>query len=658
MKESNTDALKRALFAVKDLRTKLDTLEQAKREPIAIIGAGCRLPGGVRNLEEFWRLLQNGIDAVSEVPASRWNIDEYYDPDPDAPGKMYTRAGSFVDDVDKFDPQFFGMAPREAASLDPQQRMLLEVSWEALEHAGYAPDKLNGTSAGVFVGFSTNDFAHYLRQNTSIADINPYSGTGGAACVAAGRISYVLGLHGPNFAIDTACSSSLVAVHAACESLRAGKAQLALAGGVNLILIPEPSIYFSRMRAISPDGRCKTFDAAGDGYGRGEGCGMIVLKRLSDAQRDGDNILALIRGTAINHDGKSSGLTVPNGQAQQAVIRAALADGGIDPLAVSYLEAHGTGTPLGDPIEIRAAAAALCAGRAQEHSLIVGSAKTNFGHLEAAAGIAGLLKVVLALQHREIPPNLHFKNPSPHIPWDELPIQIPTKKMSWEAINDQRIAGVSSFGFSGTNAHLLLSEFSESSLVNGKQLSVTSNQSTTALDTVHCSLITFSAKSESALQELAQRYERHLATHPEVELADIAFTANTGRAHFAQRLAMVADSTQALRAKLAAVVAQQNSPGVFSGKCSESEPPKVAFLFTGQGAQYAEMGRELYDTQPVFRAALDKCEALLRPHLEVPLLAVLFNDPHSDPVSNDEVSPPQEKSVILEGPSPETGAMP
>ena len=619
LKDANADALKRAIFAVKDMSAKLEALEQAQKEPIAIIGAGCRLPGGVRNLEEYWRLLREGVDAVTEIPRARWNIEEYYDPDPDAPGKMYTRHGSFVEDLDKFDAQFFNIAPREAASLDPQQRMLLEVSWEALEHAGYAPDKLAGTQTGVFVGISTNDFANLLLTSRDAAQIDPYSGTGGAFCVASGRISYVLGLHGPNFAVDTACSSSLVAVHLACQSLRAGKAQLALAGGVNLILRPEANIYFTKMRAISPDGRCKTFDAAGDGYGRGEGCGVIVLKRLSDALAHGDNVLALIRGSAINHDGKSSGLTVPNALAQQAVIREALVDGGVDPLHVSYLEAHGTGTPLGDPIEIRAAAAALCSGRTNEQRLVVGSAKTNFGHLEAAAGIAGLLKIVLALQHKEIPPHLHFKNPSPHIPWHELPIHVPTKRMNWEALHGERIAGVSSFGFSGTNAHVILQG---ANWQGAKKENEEKEPNSGEASSVH--LVTFSAKSEKALQELARRYESHLATHADLELADVACTANTGRAQLAQRLAIIADSTQALREKLSAFAAQQSGPDIFAGRGSDSERPKIAFLFTGQGAQYAGMGKRLYETQPVFRAALDKCDELLRPYLEAPLLEVLY----------------------------------
>ncbi|MCK6562456.1 SDR family NAD(P)-dependent oxidoreductase [bacterium] len=641
------DALRRALFAVKDMRAKLEALEQAKKEPIAIVGLACRLPGGVRDRRSYWHLLANGIDAVSEIPADRWDVEAYYDPDPEAPGKMYTRHGSFVSDIDKFDPQFFGIAPREAASMDPQQRMLLEVTWEALENAGYAPDKLAGSAAGVFVGISTNDFAHYLKRDNDPSYIDPYTGTGGAFCVAAGRLSYLLGLHGPNFAVDTACSSSLVAVHLACESLRSGKSPMAIAAGVNLILIPEPNVYFTRMRAISPDGRCKTFDAAADGYGRGEGCGVIVLKRLAQAVADGDHIHAVIRGTAINHDGRSSGLTVPNGQAQQAVIRAALADAGLDPLQVGYVDAHGTGTPLGDPIEMRALAAALCRSRSSAQPLLVGSAKTNFGHLEAAAGIAGLLKVVLALQHRQIPPHLHFKNPSPHIPWDEIPVTIPTKLQPWQAQPGERIAGVSSFGFSGTNAHVVLQEWEAVRSGEGEGEPVRVSLEDAARNGLQ--ILTLSAKNDTALRELAQRYERHLAAPEAPSLADVTFTANTGRAHWAHRLAVTAESAEQLREKLAAFAAGQPAPNVITGVSAEAATggPKLAFLFTGQGAQYPGMGRQLYETQPVFRATLEKCDELLRPHLEKPLLSVLFSN-QSSVVSDQSSLPADHRSLLTD----------
>ena len=378
---------KNALRVIEALETRLDSLERAKREPIAVIGLACRVPGA-SDSDAFWRLLDQGVDAISEIPADRFDVDDYYDPDPDAPGKMSTRYGGFLAQVDRFDAQLFGISPREAVSMDPQHRLLLEVSWEALEHAGLSADSLRGSRTGVFVGISSSDYAHLLGVHGASA-IDAYMASGVAYSTGVGRISYVLGLEGPNLAIDTACSSSLVAVHQACQSLLAGESDLALAGGVNVILTPPAMIFFSKARMLAPDGRCKTFDATANGFARGEGCGIVVLKRLADATRDGDRILAVIRGSAVNQDGASSGLMVPNGPAQERVIRRALEQAGVEPWEVSYLEAHGTGTSLGDPIEVQAAAAALGAGRPADRPLLVGSVKTNVGHLEAAAGIAG-----------------------------------------------------------------------------------------------------------------------------------------------------------------------------------------------------------------------------------------------------------------------------
>ncbi|HXA49459.1 MAG TPA: polyketide synthase, partial [Candidatus Acidoferrum sp.] len=403
-------ALLRALLAIEDLEARLRESQRSAREPIAIVGLACRYPGA-DSADAFWQNLRAGVDAVSEIPADRWDIDAYYDPDPDAPGKMYSRRGGFVPNLDRFDARFFGIAPREAVSLDPQQRLLLEVAWEALEDAAIPPRQLAGTSTGVFVGITGSDFSSLSARMADIRLIDPYSGTGSAVCVAPGRLSYILGLHGPSLAVDTACSSSLVAVHLACQSLRSGESRTALAGGVNAILAPEGSIYFCKIRALSPDGRCKTFDGAADGYVRGEGCGVIVLKRLSDAVADNDRILAVIRGSAMNHDGPSGGLTIPSGPAQEAVIRAALANAGVQSAEVGYVEAHGTGTPLGDPIELHALGAVYPA-------CAVGSVKTNIGHLEAGAGMAGLIKVVLSLRHRQIPPHLHFTYPNPLVSWD------------------------------------------------------------------------------------------------------------------------------------------------------------------------------------------------------------------------------------------------
>lgn len=453
----NLTPLKRSLIALRELKSKLDALEQAKTEPIAIIGMSCRFSGGADNPDLFWQMLIRGESGITEIPADRWDVDSYYDPDPEAPGKMYTRWGGFLDPVDRFDAAFFGLSPRETASMDPQQRFLLETSWEALENAGLAPDRLTGSRTGVYVGISTNDYGTLQFLTGGLEQVDTYMGTGNLFSVAAGRIAYLLGLNGPTMVVDTACSSSLVALHYACQDLRLRKSDMALAAGVGLILTPAGTIQLSKAGALSPNNRCKTFDKDADGYVRGEGCGVVVLKRLSDALADGDMVLALIRGSAVNHDGRSSGLTVPNGQAQKAVIEAALQDaGGLDPHLVGYIEAHGTGTSLGDPIELRALHSALCKDRPRSRPLFVGSVKTNIGHLEAAAGIAGLIKTVLALQHKQIPPHLHLRTPTPHFDWENSPIRIPTEKMPWPEIEGRRIAGLSSFGLSGTNAHIII----------------------------------------------------------------------------------------------------------------------------------------------------------------------------------------------------------
>ena len=387
--------VKRALLEIRDLRARLQQAEGARLEPIAIVGAGVRVPGGVTTLEQFWTLLIEGRDAITEVPASRWAVDQFYDADPGAPGKIATRFGGFLERIDEFDAKFFGITPREAISLDPQQRLLLEVAWEALEHAGQAPDALTGHATGVFVGLSSTDYMTTAMKFTAAADIDAYLATGGHPSVASGRISYVLGLQGPSFTIDTACSSSLAAVHLAAQSLRLGECAMALAGGVSLMLLPELSINFSRAQMMAPDGRCKTFDSRADGYVRSEGCGVVVLKRLSDAVAAGDRILGLIRGSAVNQDGRSSGLTVPNGPAQESVIREALARAGASAADVDYVEAHGTGTALGDPVELRALGNVFRDGRTPARPLRIGSVKTNVGHMEAAAGVTGLIKVLL-----------------------------------------------------------------------------------------------------------------------------------------------------------------------------------------------------------------------------------------------------------------------
>jgi len=613
MSDSDLSPLKRAFLKIEEMQAKLAALEQARREPLAVVGMGCRLPGGAINPDAFWRVLQQGVDAVGEIPGDRWDVEAFHDPDPKAPGKMTTRWGAFLEGVDEFDPQFFGISPREALSLDPQQRLLLEVAWEALEDAGIAPDKLSGSRTGVFVAMCKSDYLNLQLEGGDPARFDVYYASGSAHSVASGRLSYVLGAQGPSITVDTACSSSLVAVHLACQSLRSGESRMALVGGVNLILSPENTITFSKSAMLSPDGRCKTFDAAADGFVQGEGCGVVVLKRLSDALAHGDRVLALIRGSAVNQDGPSSGLTAPNGPAQEAVIREALANGGVAPSEVGYVEAHGTGTSLGDPIEVRALGAVLGRDRSKDRPLFVGAVKTNIGHLEGAAGLAGLIKVVLALQHGQIPAHLHFQRPSPHIPWDELPLRVPTRLTPWPDSN-RRIAGVSSFGFSGTNAHVVLEQAPE---VAPKTAEVERPRHVLAL----------SAKSPEALRELGRRFEARLAEDPELPIADVCHTAGAGRAHLSQRLAVVADSRGQLREALRGWEAGEEVAGLFSGRMEGPDRPRIAFLYTGQGSQYVGMGRRLYETQPVFRAALDRCDGLLRGQLERPLLSVLYPGP-------------------------------
>lgn len=599
----NLSPIKRALFELREMRAKLDAVERAKTEPIAIVGLGLRMPGGANDPEAFWQLLRDGVDAISPVPASRWTVDD--------PDQMQARAGGFIDPIDHFDPHFFGIAPREAMGLDPQQRLLLEVSWEALERAGQAPDKLVGSPTGVFIGISGSDYLRLALSDPGNTDL--YFITGGVFSVAAGRLSYTLGLQGPSIAVDTACSSSLVAVHLACQSLRAGECNLALAGGVNLMLSPEITLNFANAQMMAADDHCKTFDAAADGYVRGEGCAVVVLKRLSDALANGDNILALVRGSAVNQDGRSSGLTAPNGPAQEAVIRQAVANAGVEPGGVSYVETHGTGTPLGDPIEVQALAAALGEGRAPEQKLIIGSVKTNIGHLEAAAGIAGLVKVVLALQHQEIPPHLNLRQLNPYITWDKISVEVATQRTSWPAGQQPRFAGVSSFGFSGTNVHVILEEAPVPAV-------------TTAEVERPFHVLTLSTKRETVLGELADHFEKFLSS-AEDNFPEICFTANTGRAHLSQRLAVVAASAEQAREQLAAWRAGQEATGVFQGQAYNLTPPEIVFLFTGHGAQYVNMGRQLYTTQPIFRAAIEQCNELLQPYLDRSLLSILYPEP-------------------------------
>lgn len=599
--------LAQALHAVEDMQARLDASEAGKREPIAIVGIGCRYPGGVADPDSYWRLLRDGVDATREVPADRWNADDYYDADKDAVGKMITRRGGFLDSVDTFDPGFFGISPREAATLDPQQRLLLEVTWEALEDSGTAADSLRGSSTGVFVGITTSDYAKVIGLGQP-GQTDVYAATGNALNAAAGRVSFVLGLNGPCMAVDTACSSSLVAIHLACQSLRNRESNLALAGGVNLVLLPEAAVLFSKWGMLAPDGRCKTFDASADGFVRSEGCGMVVLKRLSDAISASDRVVAVIRSSAVNQDGASSGLTVPNGPAQEAVIRTALDRAGLDPADVDYVEAHGTGTPLGDPIEFEALAAAFDRDRSAHRPLLIGSVKTNIGHAEAASGVAGLIKVALALDHGEMPPHLHFKDPSPRIPWANHHLAVPTTLRPWPRSERPRLAGVSSFGFSGTNAHVILGEAPVDAL---PALSPSRD----------VNVLAFSARSEKALSELSLKLADRLAAST-ADLNDFARSLALGRAPFAHRAALTAVDTVAAVERLRAVATGREREGIVRGQ-ARGEAPKVVFLFTGQGSQQPAMGAELYRTEPAYREVLDACESVYRGETGESLLAVM-----------------------------------
>jgi acyl transferase domain-containing protein/acyl-CoA synthetase (AMP-forming)/AMP-acid ligase II len=576
-------------------------------ESIAIVGMGCRFPGAA-GLEQFWQLLKEGQDAITRVPHDRWDPTTL-NPE-ETSGILW---GGFLPDIDRFDPQFFGLSKREASRMDPQQRLLMEVVWEALEQAGERLDELAGSETGVFVGIASQDYS--WLQLGDIDAIDAYAGTGNAHSIAANRLSYWLDLRGPSMAVDTACSASLVAVHLAAQSLRSGECNLAIAGGANVILNPRLNLAFSQAQMMAKDGRCKSFDACADGYVRSEGCGIVLLKRLSDAIHDGNQILAVLRGTAINQDGHSNGLTAPNGLAQQAVVKRAITQAGIDPAQVSYVEAHGTGTALGDPIEIAALKAVLTDGRLPDQTCWIGSVKANIGHLEAAAGIAGLIKVVLALQHHKIPAQPHLQQLNPLIDLQNTPLKIITQQQPWKTSRDRRLAGVSSFGFGGTNAHVIVEEALVEAASRKKSVQPMSERP------LH--ILTLSAPQPAALKQLAARYQQFLSMSPTASLMDICYTANARRSQFRYRLAIVAATLEQMQERLTQYLSEEHPSGVWLGDSKQSRF-STAFLFTGQGSQYPGMGQQLYFTCPLFRRILDECDAILRPYLQRSLLDILY----------------------------------
>jgi acyl transferase domain-containing protein/acyl carrier protein len=575
-------------------------------EAIAIIGLGCRFPGGADDAGSFWRMLDAGVDAVTEVPSERWAAEDWYDPDPDAAGKTTSRWGSFLKGLDRFDPAFFDISPREALGMDPQLRLMLETTWEALEDAGLVADQLMGSDTAVFMGLMGNE---YLRRTlTSFSSFDIHGPLGSSPPSMVQRISYWLGLKGANMPVDTQCSSSLLAAHLACHGLRSGECSLALAGGANVTLDPESFVIMSRFRALSPTGRCHTFSADADGYVRSEGAGVVVLERLSDARRNGHRVLGVIRGSAVNQDGRSNGLTAPNGPSQEAVIREALRRAGVAPSSIDYLECHGTGTPLGDPLEVQAAAAVLGEGRNKDRPLVLGSLKSNIGHSEGAAGVGGLIKAVLALRHERIPKSLHFKEPNPHIPWSELPVKVASESVPWPRGAKARFAGVSSFGMSGTNVHVVLEEAPA-------EVEVTPAPERSA------ELVVLSAKSAEALRASADRLAAQVERRPEHGLGDVAYSLATTRTHHEHRLSLVVRSREELTGALQ--LARKGEVPVGSTR-AEARSGGTAWLFTGQGSQRVGMGKELAEAWPVFREAFDAALRAFDAHLEVPLRAAMW----------------------------------
>jgi len=603
--------LKRALFALEEMKTKLKKVQREKSEPIAIVGMSSRFPGADNN-DEYWDILKNGIDTISEVPKDRWDIDSFYDSSPGKRGKIISRYGGFIKQkIDQFDPAFFGISPREAIKMDPQQRLLLEVTWEAFENAGISPKDMSNSRTGVFVGICSNDYGLIQKENQGYSGIDAYTGSGNATSIAANRISYLLDLQGPSLSIDTACSSSLVTVHLACQSLRNGEANMAVAGGVSILLTPEASITFSQANMLAPGGRCRTFDANAEGYVRGEGCGMIVLKRLSDARKDNDNILAVIRGSAVNQDGRTNGLTAPSSITQQRVFQEALDFAKVKADDISYIEAHGTGTSLGDPIEIQALNGAM-ESRANDDKCYIGSSKTNIGHLEGASGIAGLIKTVLALKHKLIPAHLNFSKINPLIPIDETPFEIPIKTIDWQVKDKKRIAGIHSFGFGGTNAHVILQEAPKQKIEQNKNDRQTH-------------LLCLSAKSKNGLKEIALRFSDFAKKNKNISLADLCSTANRGRLHDEHRLAIkVHDISELIKATEDFAKDKDNIFYTYA-KIGNKVKPKIAFLFPGHSEQYSGMAKELYNSQPHFKETIDECNEILKNQINISLLDTLFS---------------------------------
>lgn len=581
-------------------------------EPIAIIGMGCRFADAA-DPEAFFELLKKGVDATREVPEDRWSLRSFYDPDRRIPGKLSTSRGGFLPQIDRFDAHFFGISPREAAYMDPQQRLMLEVSWEAMEDAGLVPECLAGGDVGVFVGAFTLDYKAIQLGRLNRNLIDAHTATGAMMTMVSNRVSYVFDFRGPSMSIDTACSSSLVAVHLACQSIRGGECSIALAGGVNVMATPDYTIAESKGGFLAPDGRSKPFSALANGYGRAEGAGVVVLKPLSAAMCDGDPIYAVIRGSAVNQDGHTNGITVPSGAAQERLIHEACRHAGVLPGQIQYVEAHGTGTPVGDPIEVGALAAALGKDRPEGDRCIIGAVKGNIGHLEAGAGVAGLIKAALCIKNRQIPPNLHSENPNPKIPFDELPLRVPTAVENWPEGGGKALAGVNAFGFGGTNAHVVIEEAPSVSLPAAD----------TAVDEPGKALVfPISARSPEALEEMTRSMREYANAAPDrgTSFADMYYSAAFRRSHHDHRLSVVAGSSRELANLLDAHLNGELRSSVAAGMTPNTGRPRLVFVCTGMGPQWWAMGRQLFSEEPVFREMILRCDEVFRKQADWSLL--------------------------------------
>lgn len=604
-----------------------------QNEPIAIIGMGCRFPGGASSPAQLWKLLCGGVDAIIDVPPDRWDIRRFFDPDPDKPGKTFVKQAGFLkEDIYRFDPLFFGISPMEAPSVDPQQRLLLEVTWEAIEDAGLQAEKINGSDTGVFIGGFCMDHSNQLAFNGDM--VNTYTGVGSALTILSARISYAFNLKGPCIALDTACSSSLVATHYACRSIWNGDCAMAIAGGVNVMTNLRNFVVMSKGKFLSPHCRCKAFDEDASGYARGEGAGIVILKALSQALKDKDNIYALIRATGVNHDGQTSGVTIPNPAAQEALIREVQARAKVSPGEVQYIEAHGTCTQAGDTAEAGALHAALSEGREPGRKCIVGSIKTNIGHLEAAAGVAGLIKTALCLKHKMIPGNLHFNKPNPLIPFDRLYIRVAAGLEKWPGGNKTAYAGVNSFGFGGTNAHVLLQEAPEAEAQKSFDRAPELNPG--------LFLIPVSARDESALKQLAQKYHDFLEQDrgKTVSMGDFAYSTAMRRSHHDYRLAVVAPSRGQLAESLKLFAAGEMPPYASCNRVIPAQARKAVFVYSGMGPHWWAMGRELMKKEPVFLRVLEECDAIFKEYSGWSILQELRADERQSRMGETQVAQP------------------